>query len=307
MPDKGTTKTMQVITPEPPLNVTEIERDIAALLKKRLFVREISRTDSFFDLGGHSLSAVQASAAIAKAFSIPFALNDLRNAPTVAGIAQKVQARLAGQAPPPDSLNTSSNTPTKGSTVAAIPVDGEASAGRLSSMKRREGLWTGIKKRLFQVLALYAPGSTTLRVRLHRARGVRIGQRVMIGTDVMIDTSCPHLVSIGNNVQIGIRSVFIAHFGDMTRTDPDADPTIRVEDDVYIGPSVTILPNVTIGTGAVVTAGSVVNQSVPPASVVQGNPARPVARCAVPLAWRSYCEFTQHLSSFDAAGNVEDP
>ena len=35
--------------------------------------------------------------------------------------------------------------------------------------------------------------------------------------------------------------------------------------------------------GAVVTAGSVVTQSVPPMTVVQGNPAVPVARCGVPL------------------------
>ena len=61
-----------------------------------------------------------------------------------------------------------------------------------------------------------------------------------------------------------------------------------------------ILPNVTIGKGSVVTAGSVVNQSVPPGTIVQGNPARPVARCAVPLAWRSYETFMQNLSPIEA-------
>jgi serine acetyltransferase len=38
-----------------------------------------------------------------------------------------------------------------------------------------------------------------------------------------------------------------------------------------------------IGHGSVVTAGSVVSQSVPPMTVVQGNPAVPVAKCGVPL------------------------
>jgi serine acetyltransferase len=46
---------------------------------------------------------------------------------------------------------------------------------------------------------------------------------------------------------------------------------------------VIILPNVVIGHGAVVTAGSVVTRSVPPMTVVQGNPAVPVARCGIPF------------------------
>jgi UDP-3-O-[3-hydroxymyristoyl] glucosamine N-acyltransferase len=63
---------------------------------------------------------------------------------------------------------------------------------------------------------------------------------------------------------------------------------------------VIIPPNVTIGKGSVVSAGSVVNQSVPPGTVVQGNPAQPVARFAMPLAWRSYETFMQNLSPIEA-------
>jgi serine acetyltransferase len=37
----------------------------------------------------------------------------------------------------------------------------------------------------------------------------------------------------------------------------------------------------------VVTAGSVVTSSVPPLTMVQGNPARPVARCGIPLSLRT--------------------
>ena len=44
-----------------------------------------------------------------------------------------------------------------------------------------------------------------------------------------------------------------------------------------------MLPGVTIGRGAVVMAGSVVTRSVPPMTMVQGNPAAPVAKCGVPL------------------------
>jgi len=90
-----------------------------------------------------------------------------------------------------------------------------------------------------------------------------------------LDTSRPDLISIGNNVIISVRAMMIAHFR--------GPQGIRIEDDVFIGPGAIILPNVTIGRGAVVTAGSVVSSSVGPMTVVQGNPARPIAKCGVTL------------------------
>jgi acetyltransferase-like isoleucine patch superfamily enzyme len=59
---------------------------------------------------------------------------------------------------------------------------------------------------------------------------------------------------------------------------------VKIEQDAFIGPGAIILPNVTIGRGAVVTAGSIVSQSVPPMTVVQGNPAVPTANCGIPLS-----------------------
>jgi acetyltransferase-like isoleucine patch superfamily enzyme len=58
---------------------------------------------------------------------------------------------------------------------------------------------------------------------------------------------------------------------------------VIIEEDVSVGPGVIVLPNVTIGRGAVVTAGSVVTKSVPPKTLMQGNPARPVATIDIPF------------------------
>ena len=131
------------------------------------------------------------------------------------------------------------------------------------------------KARVLQLLAFHAPGAKSLRVRLHRWRGVKIGRDVWIGYQVLLDTSHPHLISVGNNVIISIRAMLIAHF-----RGPEG---ITIEDDAFIGPGAIILPNVKIGRGAVVTAGSVVSTSVPPMTLVQGNPARPIATCGVTL------------------------
>jgi|HubBroStandDraft_1064217.scaffolds.fasta_scaffold30130_3 serine acetyltransferase len=139
----------------------------------------------------------------------------------------------------------------------------------------KEGRLRGLANRVLQHLARILPGAQSLRVALHRARGVQIGKNVWIGYDVILDTSRPHLITIEDGSAIGIRATVIAHFR--------GAEGVKIEKDAFIGPCAVILPNVVIGRGAVVTAGSVVTRSVPPMTVVQGNPAVPVAQCGVPL------------------------
>jgi acetyltransferase-like isoleucine patch superfamily enzyme len=133
---------------------------------------------------------------------------------------------------------------------------------------------------------------------------VRIGRNVAIGTAAIVETAHPELVWIGDNVAIGIRNVIIGHFSDSIDLRPgERGPTVRICDNVYMGPNVTVLPNVTIGEGAVITAGTVVNKSVPPKMMMQGNPARAVAVCGVPLVGqkRTYEDFLKHLRPIDGA------
>jgi acetyltransferase-like isoleucine patch superfamily enzyme len=124
---------------------------------------------------------------------------------------------------------------------------------------------------------------------LHRLRGVRIGSDVRIGTDVLIETAFPQWVTIGDHVIVSMRSTIIAHFeGSLPRVkEKTAYVSVRIEDEVFVGPGSMILPNVTIGRGSVVTAGSVVTKSIPPMTMVQGNPARPIAHCEIPLTHRT--------------------
>jgi serine acetyltransferase len=138
-----------------------------------------------------------------------------------------------------------------------------------------EGVIRGMVNRVLQHLARFMPGARTLRVALHRARGVKIGKNVWIGYDAILDTSRPHLISLEDGSSIGMRATIVAHFRE--------SQGVKVEQDAFVGPGVIILPNVVIGRGAVVTAGSVVTRSVDPMTVVQGNPAVAVARCGTPL------------------------
>lgn len=138
-----------------------------------------------------------------------------------------------------------------------------------------ERLLSGALNRCLSLLARVAPGATTLRVVLHRMRGVKIGRGVWIGYDAIIETSHPELVTIGDGAAIGIRATIVAH----TRE----SRSVTICKDASIGIGAIVLPNVTVGEGAVVTPGSVVSRSVPPMTVVRGNPAVEVAKCGIVL------------------------
>ena len=139
----------------------------------------------------------------------------------------------------------------------------------------RERFLPGIKNRLLQMLARHAPGATSWRVWLNRWRGVNIGRQVWIGYDAIIETSRPDLITIRDRATVQIRATIIAHNRELKG--------VVIEEDATVGPGAIMLPNVTIGHGAIVTAGSVVTKSVPPKTMVQGNPARPIATVEIPL------------------------
>ena len=163
-----------------------------------------------------------------------------------------------------------------------------------------EGILRGAANRLLQHLARIMPGAETVRVALHRARGVKIGKNVWIGYDAILDTSRPYLITLEDGSSIGMRATIIAHFRELQG--------VTIEKEAFVGPGAIILPNVVVGRGAVVTAGSVVTQSVPPMTVVQGNPAVAVAKCGVPLRTDvTVKQFSRRLKPLESRGKASDP
>jgi acetyltransferase-like isoleucine patch superfamily enzyme len=145
----------------------------------------------------------------------------------------------------------------------------------MSGGRAPEGRWQAARNRVLQLVARAAPGGNTTRVRLHRARGVTIGTNVFIGYDTILETGFPHLITIEDNVEIGIRVIVIAHFRE--------NSGVTIERDAFLGPGVIVLTPAVVGQGAVVTAGSVVTRSIPPLTLAQGNPAVPIAKLSVPF------------------------
>jgi acetyltransferase-like isoleucine patch superfamily enzyme len=189
----------------------------------------------------------------------------------VAALEGRLDVEIDLEALPPEDLTR----------VSALSryVAGQA-ATRGDRLMRSEPLLGGDAKRIPRLLALYGPVAETLRVRLHRLRGVQIGEGDFVSSDELLETSHAEMVSIGDRVDVGARTTIIAHQQGEAQRD---GVSIRIEDDAFVGPGSLLLPHVTIGRGAVVSAGSVVSRSVPPLKMVRGNPAAAVARCGLPL------------------------
>jgi len=253
---------------------TSVEKQLSDIWRDLLKVDHVGVRDSFYALGGDSLALAVMMTAIEDRFHTAVPVDNVLKSPTIENIAS-----LLHNGRP----STAQNSATGAIPTKATPI--------------RDSVLTGLKNRLLQYLALYAPGYTTTRVWLHRMRGVSIGSNVSIGTGALIETAYPSLVSIGDNVSIGMRVLIIAHFRDATaEARANHQHTVLIEQDAYIGPGVIILPNVTIGQGAVVSAGSVVSRSVPARTLVRGNPATPIAHCGISLGGGvSYEQFLRNL------------
>ena len=153
-----------------------------------------------------------------------------------------------------------------------------------------------IYQRLLNKLAFISPGGGSIRPWLHRMRGVKIGKNVWIGQYVYFDELHSDQISIGDNCSIGLRVSLFTHFYWGRKRSTDSAGSIKIGNNVFIGPNCVILPNVHIHDGAVIKAGSVIAKSIP-ANVYWGTDSgRPLARVTVPLTRdHSYQEFIHGL------------
>jgi amino acid adenylation domain-containing protein/thioester reductase-like protein len=76
---------------------TPVEQELAAIWAKLLGTEEIGVHDNFFEIGGHSLLAVQLMSQVREAFNVNLPLITFFEAPTVARLAQAIDAESRGE------------------------------------------------------------------------------------------------------------------------------------------------------------------------------------------------------------------
>jgi len=109
--------------------------------------------------------------------------------------------------------------------------------------------------------------------------GLKLGKNVEIIDTFFFDPSHCFLISIGDNTTICPNVRLIAHDASTKKhLGYTKIGRIEIEENCFIGDSVTILPNVTIGANSIIGAGSVVTKSIPIKSVAAGNPAKIISR-----------------------------
>lgn len=109
----------------------------------------------------------------------------------------------------------------------------------------------------------------TRRLWCRKVWGMDIHETAQFSLSAKFDRTFPIGVHVGAHSYIAFEARILTH--DMTR---GLYLHTRIGQNCFIGGRSLILPGVEIGDNCVVGAGSVVTKSVPPRSVVAGNPAR---------------------------------
>jgi acetyltransferase-like isoleucine patch superfamily enzyme len=129
------------------------------------------------------------------------------------------------------------------------------------------------------------PGSfsrSVVRPALLRMMGCKVGRRVSIGDDVLMDRTYAHLITIEDGATLASRCLLLVHQRDLTeyrvgmwiRDCRNLAEPIRIGRGVHVGMGSIICPGVDVGDGAIIGAGAVVTKDIPPYTVAAGVPAR---------------------------------
>lgn len=117
------------------------------------------------------------------------------------------------------------------------------------------------------------------RIICHSPCQVKLGDRVSMTHNVVIDCYSGGRIELGNDIIFG-PNVYITNHnhgikkGELIRTQSYVAKDTIIGSDVWFGANASVLAGIHIGDGAVIAAGAVVTKDIPPYAVVGGVPAK---------------------------------
>jgi maltose O-acetyltransferase len=114
-----------------------------------------------------------------------------------------------------------------------------------------------------------------------KSRGLKLGERVYFGPEVIVDSYHCWLISIGDDCVFAPRVHILAHDASMKRhLKYTRIGRVNIGKKTFVGAGTIILPGVSIGHDVIIGAGSVVTRDIPDEVVAAGNPARVICTTA---------------------------
>ncbi len=101
---------------------TPVEAALAALWADVLELDRVGAHDHFFDLGGHSLLATRLASRVRSVFAVPMGLRAVLEAPTVARMAERIEAQRGGGAPEAPASRPSAEAPARAAAAGPSPL-----------------------------------------------------------------------------------------------------------------------------------------------------------------------------------------
>ncbi|MEW5986338.1 MAG: DapH/DapD/GlmU-related protein [Chloroflexota bacterium] len=119
--------------------------------------------------------------------------------------------------------------------------------------------------------------------------GAKLGERVYVGLDTILDPDFPELITVAADAGFSIRNTFITHGVAYLPDEQGGRPRrleyvapIKVGARTWIGGGCVILPGVTIGEDVIIGGGAVVMDDIPDRVMAAGNPARVIKERVLP-------------------------
>ncbi len=135
-----------------------------------------------------------------------------------------------------------------------------------------------IRNIILYQLSFFCP-LNSWRVKMHKWRGVHVGNNVYIGQQCSIDNAYPEYVFLEDDISLAGEVTIIAHANPYKHFEGVIEAKVApivVRKGAWISVKSTLLGGADIGEYAIVSAGSVVSNKVPAYTMVVGNPAKKI-------------------------------